>query len=167
MEGGDVAFGDIRQHPHGRDVGHRIRSRRIARLDKKTGCRVSRRDATRNRTPHDQRRIGLAILDDHIDLGIGLAENAHGIARRTQRTLGGLLVGNSLFQVLLRDCSRLIKLLEARQIAGGQIQYALRGNQVRVGREQVRAVDGKQSLALLHLVADPGEQIDDLALKLA
>jgi hypothetical protein len=54
--------------------------------------------------------------------------------------------------------------LRRRQIAGRQIQYALRGDQVRVGREQVRAVDGEQGLALLHLVADPGEQIDDLAL---
>jgi hypothetical protein len=31
-------------------------------------------------------------------------------------------------------------------------------------RIKVRAVDGEQGLALLHLVADPGVQIEDLAL---
>jgi hypothetical protein len=55
-------------------------------------------------------------------------------------------------------------LLEARQVAGGQLQHARRCDQVRLGRQQVGAVDGVQGLALLHVIADLGQQADDPAL---
>jgi len=99
-----------------------------------------------------------------VDLGVGLAEDAHRIARRAQIAFCGLLVGNPLFQNRLRYGESLVELAQARQIAGGQVQHSCCGNQVRFGRQQIGAVDCEQRLTLLHVIADGSEQGDDLAL---
>jgi hypothetical protein len=164
MDERNVALGNVRQHPHGGDIGDGIRGRCIARLDQEAGCRIARRDAARNRARHDQSRIGHAFGHDLVHLPFALAEDPHGVARRPKVTFCGLLIGNRLLQIVLRNRARLVELLEALQIAGGQIQHAGCGDQVRVGREQVGTVDGEQGLALLDFIADFGEQVHDFAL---
>ena len=84
-----------------------------------------------------------AIGDNAIDLGIGLAENPHRIARRAQIAFRGLLVGNRLVEIVLRYRKRLIELAKARQIAGGQLQNTRRRDQGRFGLQKVGAVDGE------------------------
>ena len=96
------ALGDIRQHPHGVDVGDRVGRRRVAGLHEQPGRRVARRDPAGDRARHDQRRVGAAVGDDLVDLGIGLAEEAHRIARGPQLAFGGLLVGDRLLEIVLR-----------------------------------------------------------------
>ena len=81
-----------------------------------------------------------------------------------QIAFGGLLVGDRLFEIVLRHRERLIEFAQARQIAGGQFQHAGGGDQGRFGLQQIGAVDGEQRLALLHVVADLGKQRDDAAL---
>ena len=88
-----VGLGDVRQHPHDVDVGDGIGSRRVARLHEQPRRRIARRDAAGDRARHDQRRVGAAIGDDAVDVGIGLAEQAHRVARRAQIAFGGLLIG--------------------------------------------------------------------------
>jgi hypothetical protein len=125
---------------------------------------ANRAVAAGDRRRHHQSRVGHAVGHDLVDLVVGLAENTHRIPRRPQVALGGLLVGHPLVQIMLRDRARLIEFSEALQIAGQQVQHAGRGDQVGVGGEQVRAVDGEQGLPLFHLIADLGERVDDLAL---
>ncbi len=161
MESGNVALGDIRQHPHGRDIGHRIRRRRVAGLDEQSRRCVSCRDAAGDRTLHHQPRISPPLADDLIDFGFGLAEDPNRIAGRPQGAFGTLLVRNRLFEILL--CHRLgrIERLEARQRACGQFQDTRCRDQVRACRKQIRTVDGEQDLSLRDLVADFGEGVDD------
>src|SRR6516162_1960069 len=97
-----------------------------------------------------QDRIGLALGDDAIDFGIALAEQPNRIAGGAQRALGSLLVGGCLLHIFLRDCARLIEFTQARQISGGELQYARRGYQSRLGLQKVWAVDGEQRLPPLH-----------------
>ena len=111
-------------------------------------------DPAVDRARHDQGRVGHAIGDDAIDLGVGLAEDAHRVARRAQIAFGGLLVGNRLFQIFLRYGERLVELAKARQIARGQLQHASGGDQVQLGCQQIGAVDREQRLPLLDVVPD-------------
>ena len=104
------ALGDVGQHPHGVDIGDGKRRRRVARLHEQARRRVARRDAPGDRAWHDQRRIGHALGDDAVDLGVGLAEEAHRVARRPQIAFGGLLVGGRLVELALRHRQRLIEL---------------------------------------------------------
>ena len=105
-----VRLRHVRQHPHGVDVGHRIGRGRAARLHKQPRCRIARRDPAGDRARHDQGRVGHALGDDGIDLGVGLAENAYRVAPRPQVAFGGLLVGDRLLQIFLRHCPRRIEL---------------------------------------------------------
>ena len=84
-----------------------VRSRRIARLHEQSRRCVARRYPAVDRARYDKRRVGLAIGDDAIDFGVGLAEDAHRVAPGAQITFGGLLVGNRLFQIVLRYASDL------------------------------------------------------------
>ena len=111
-----VGFGDIGQHPHRVDVGDRIRRRRVARLHEQARRGVARRDPAGDRAWHDQRRIGDALGNDAVDLGIGLAEQPHRIARRAQIAFGGLLVGRGLLDVALRHRLRRVEPAQTSQI---------------------------------------------------
>jgi hypothetical protein len=93
-----------------------------------------------------------------------LAENRHGIARRLQRTLGGLLIRDCLLQILLRDALYRRQLLGALQCVCGQIQHPGRGNQCGIRLDQIGTLDGEQRLPALHVVAHHGEQLHDAAL---
>ena len=101
------------------------------RLHEQARGRTARCDPAVDRARHDQGRIGHASGNDAIDLGVGLAEDAHRVAARAQIAFGGLLVRNRLFQIFLRYGERLIQLAKARQIAGGQLQHTGGGDQVR------------------------------------
>ena len=80
----------------------RVGRRRVAGLHEQPRRGVARGDPAGDRARHDQRRIGPALGDDAVDLGVGLAEDAHRVARRAQIAFGGLLVGGRLLEVLLR-----------------------------------------------------------------
>ena len=85
-------------------------------------------------------------------------------ARRSQSAFGGLLIGDPLLEIVLRYGKSLVELSQARQVAGGQIHDPCCGNQIRFGRQQIGAVDREQLLTFLDVIADGGEQADDLAL---
>ena len=105
-EGRAVAFRDIRQHPHGRDVGDRKRRLPVAGLDQKSGSRIAGRDPAGDRAWHHERRVGHALGHDPVNLRVGLAENADGVPCRPQCAFGGLLIGGRLLYVLLGHGSR-------------------------------------------------------------
>ena len=110
---------------------HRIGRWRIARLDEKAGCSISRGDPAIDRAWHDQPRIGHALLDDHIDLGVGLAEDADSIARppatHPRRSAGRKSPAPNPSARLPATH----RVPETFQVAGGQIQHARRRDQVR------------------------------------
>ena len=141
-----------------------IRRRRVARLHQQTGRRIARGDPAGDRARHDERRVGDAIGDDAVDVGVGLAEQAHRVTRRAQIALGGLLVRGRLLHVVLRHRACRVETAQAVQILAVEFQYAGSGDQGRLGLQQVGAVDGEQRLAFFHVVAHLGEQRDDPAL---
>ena len=107
----------------------------------------------------------MTIGDDVVDLGIGLAENAHRIARGAIARPGRSAGRRPPVRRPSAKTARARKQhLQAVEIAVGQFEHAGRRNQGRGRLEEVRAVDGEQGLALLHLVADLGEQPDDPSL---
>ncbi len=159
-----VRLGDLGQHPHAVDIGDGEWRGRVARLHEQAGGRVARRDAAINRARHDQGRIGAALSDDAVDIGVGLAEEAHRITRRPQIAFGGLLIGCRLVEIALRYCQRPVQLAKPRQVAGGKFQHAGCGNQGGLGLQQVRAVDGEQGLAFFDVVPDRGVEGDDATL---
>ena len=101
LELGRVLLRHIGQHPHGRGVGDDIDGRRIAGLHEQAWRGVPGRDQPGDRRWHDERRVDLAVRDDLVDLGIGLAEHFDRRARRPVGAFGGLLVGNRLLVILL------------------------------------------------------------------
>ena len=159
-----VGLGDVGQHPHGLDIGDRIRRRRVARLHIESRRRIARRDPAGDRARHHQRRIGAALGNDGVDLGVGLAEHPHRVARRLQIAFGGLLVGGRLLDVVLRHRPRRVEIAQPRQIFAVQLQHARGRDQRRFRLQQIGAVDGEQRLALGDVVADLGKQRDDAAL---
>ena len=80
-----------------------IGRRRIARLHQQTGRRIARGDPAGDRARHHKRGVDAALGDDLVDLGVRLAEDPHRVARRPKIAFGGLLVGDRLFEFLLRD----------------------------------------------------------------
>ena len=56
-----------------------------------------------DRARHDQDRVGHALGDNAVDFGVGFSEQAHRIPPGPHIAFGRLLVGDRLFQILLRD----------------------------------------------------------------
>ena len=165
IEGGTVALGDIGEHPHGRDVGHRIGRRRIAGLHQKPGCRIARRDAAGR---SDSARPGSGRPGARrrcVSISASVLPKMRTASRAARRLPSAVCWSETACSRSFCETARVsIELLEALQIAGGQLQHAGGRDQGRVGLQQVRAVDGEQGLALFHLVADLGEQPDDPSL---
>ena len=82
-------------------------------LHEQTWRRIARRDAAGDRARHDQRRIGPAIGDDAVDIGIGFAKNTHGVARGAQIAFGSLLIRSRLLDIVLRHRARRVELAQA------------------------------------------------------
>ena len=159
-----VGLGNVRQHPHRIDIGDRIGSGRAAGLHQQSRRRIAGDDSAGDRAGDDEGRIGDAFSDDIVDIGIGLAEDAHRVARRSQIAFGRLLVGGGLLHVVLGNRPRRIEIAKTSQIACRQIQHAGRSDQGRFSLQQIGTVDGEKGLALFDVVAHFGEQRDDLAL---
>ena len=99
-----------------------------------------------------------AIGDDAVDVGIGLAEDAHGVAPRAQIAFSRLMIGCRLVDIALRHRQRFMEFGEAREIARRQFQNAGRGDQSRFRLQQIGAVDGEEGLPLFHVIADRSEE---------
>src|SRR6202789_1653960 len=96
------------------------------------------------------------MRDDRIDFGFRFAEYAYRIASRLERTLRGLLIGDSLLQILLRHALDLVEPPRALQHMRRQIQKSRRRDQIGVRLNEIRGLDRDQRLALFHLIADLG-----------
>ena len=158
-----VGLGNIGEQPHGRDVRDRVWRRRVAGLNVKTRPGIARRDAARDRAVDDQDRIDFPFFDHPVHLGVGLAEDAHRVAGRSQVAFRRLLVRRRLLVLLLRPGPGLVQGLGAGQIAGREVENAGCGNQRRGCLHQVGAVDREQDLPLLHFIAQLCGQLHDAA----
>ena len=62
-----------------------------------------------DRARHDQRRIGGAIGDNAVDVGLGLAEQTNRVAPRAEVAFRRLMIGRRLIDVALRHGQRLVQ----------------------------------------------------------
>ena len=127
-------------------------------------CRIAGGHSAGDGARNDQDRIGLALGNNAIDLGVGLAEQAHRVARRPQRAFGGLLVRGRLLHVFLRYRACLVELAQPGKIPGRELQHPRGGDQGRLCLQEIGAVDREQRLPLLHVIADLAKETDDPAL---
>ena len=160
-----VGLDDVGDHPHRREIGHRVGRGRIAGLDVETGRGVARDDlARRSGCGTISDGIDLAIGDDLVDLVVGLAEDAHRIPRGLAVAFRGLLVGGRLIDVFLRAAAGLQKLPDARQRCGfcsSSTPAAASSVDSACSRSGLSMVNS--DVALLDVVADVEEGVDDLA----
>ena len=160
----DVRLDNARQHPFFRNVRHGIRRRPAPRLRKESGLRVPRRDLSGNRAAYDQGRIDLPRRDHLVDFAIGFAEYQDCVPRGFERAFGGLLVGGGLFQFSHGNSIGPAESFCPRQFLAGQIERRRGANQGRFGLNEIGTFDRIKRLALLDVVSNLREGIDDGAL---
>ena len=91
---------------------------------RKPGGRTARHDPSGDRARDQQNGIDLALRDDLVDLGIGLAEDPNRVPCRLEIAFRGLLIRGRLIDVFLRAAAGLQKLGGARQRPLLQFQHA-------------------------------------------
>ena len=114
MEKRAVAFRDIGHHPFGRQIGNRVRRRRVARLHQKPRLRVAGCNPPGDRAGHHQRGVNLARGDDAIDFGLRLAKYADGIPGRFEGAFRRLLIGSRLLDLAFGNSVGPIQVFGAR-----------------------------------------------------
>jgi hypothetical protein len=159
-----VAFGDIRQHPFDRDVGDRVRRRRVSRLHQKSRLRVHDVIWPDTGTGHDQGGINLARGDDLIDFSVGLAEDADSIPRGFESALRRLFIGGRLLQLPFGNSRWLCKDPWRAPVPCWSVRKLPRRRSGRLGLDEVGAVNRIERLSLLNFVAEFHEGLDDLSL---
>ncbi len=113
---------------------------------------------------HDERGLDLARRDDAIDLRLGLAKNGDRAARRAQRALGALLIGNRGLIVVLIDALDRVQRLGAVQCAARLLERRRRRDEIRLRGDEIGALDREEHLALLDRIAEIREGLNDAAL---